>query len=376
MPKRYGHSSLKQDNSTTRSNAREASSARDNRMNVGSVVSNESGGNSQASGLQNQTTQPVSKAEPLNPVHKSTDNISINLNLPQTSTAEHTETRHISFAFAIENDRISMGSQTFINNSTNDFENVNDSTKLISGNEGDHRGSVPTPPQQSDSKNGSNTQINQKRNSIKTSAGPRRPSLKYRDRQHRKDFMNNFSMRRKHSYGTSMSHASEDRGEESNVSIAGTGVNQTSFIEGDPVTGDERSKSHILSQQSNILHSDSQVGEFCEVDEVDFNRCFPWVKTVIRFLSSISYDCSHANCDLSKQTKQTNGEGKCAENCFLKLYKNSRCLIEAVSRMFETSNNLNFFEKYNKKKNSFNSPGEEGSSEKNRKVKSLMHFSD
>jgi hypothetical protein len=40
----------------------------------------------------------------------------------------------------------------------------------------------------------------------------------------------------------------------------------------------------------------------------------------------------------------------CSNGCYLKLFNNSRCLIEAVLRMYETSSNFSFSEKYQKNK--------------------------
>jgi hypothetical protein len=61
-------------------------------------------------------------------------------------------------------------------------------------------------------------------------------------------------------------------------------------------------------------------------------------------LNSISFECTHVNSDPTK-TFRLAGED-CTSDCYLKLFKNSRCLIEAVLRMYETSSNLNFFDKY------------------------------
>lgn len=117
----------------------------------------------------------------------------------------------------------------------------------------------------------------------------------------------------------------------------------------------------------------------CEVDEIDVNRCFPWIKVTIKFLKSLNYTCSHNN--LAAQSAASGGTGNggidasggggggsssssampnttirtrrqlnesCCKDCYLRLFKNSHSLVEAVLRMYETSKNSILFERYEK----------------------------
>lgn len=86
----------------------------------------------------------------------------------------------------------------------------------------------------------------------------------------------------------------------------------------------------------------------CEVDEIDFNRCFPWVKVTIKFLKSLNYSCSHTLIPLEQVRTRRNLNESCCKDCYLRMFKNSHSLIEAVLRMYETNKNLMLFEKYEK----------------------------
>ena len=113
----------------------------------------------------------------------------------------------------------------------------------------------------------------------------------------------------------------------------------------------QMSSHHASENASSMMHHES-----CEVDEVDFNHCFPWIRVVVGFLSSIDYACAHSSqCGSSAAAAAPTVRGRrivysehCSRNCHLKLFKNSHALTEAVLQIYETSNNLSLFEKYQK----------------------------
>ena len=99
----------------------------------------------------------------------------------------------------------------------------------------------------------------------------RRSSLKYRsDRLNRANTILNSN--RKLSRETNESIQGND---ESNASVVGF---QTNFIySNDDINKlDENSKSHHHSTRD----ISAQINDTCEVDEVDFNRCYPWIKVI------------------------------------------------------------------------------------------------
>ena len=118
-----------------------------------------------------------------------------------------------------------------------------------------------------------------------TKASFRRSSLKYRaDRLNRSNTIaNNGHYRRKSSHDTNESiQENEEVPEHVSIEAASnataTGYMQTTFI----YPNDENPNPNLLNQASSDFTS--QINETCEVDEVDFNRCYPWIKVEIIFV--------------------------------------------------------------------------------------------
>ena len=104
--------------------------------------------------------------------------------------------------------------------------------------------------------------------------------------------------------------------------------------------------------------------EFCEVDEIDYNRPFPWIKVIVRLLGSLNFTCDHhqrrghkfskrnifktQESQDSQSTQFNLNSNQCTVDCYLRQFKSSHCLIEAVLRMYEASNNIRIVEKYEK----------------------------
>lgn len=88
--------------------------------------------------------------------------------------------------------------------------------------------------------------------------------------------------------------------------------------------------------------------DHCEVEEIDFNRCFPWIKVTIKFLQSVNYSCPHNLIPADLIRTRRNLADSCCKDCYLRLFKNSHNLVEAVLRMYETCKNVALFEKYEK----------------------------
>lgn len=106
--------------------------------------------------------------------------------------------------------------------------------------------------------------------------------------------------------------------------------------------------------------------ETCEVDEIDYNRPFPWIKVVVKLLGSLNFTCSHhevkphghmfskrnifkaEESQDSQSTAYNPNTFTCSIDCFLRQFKSSHCLIEAVLRMYEASNRIRIAEKFEK----------------------------
>lgn len=86
----------------------------------------------------------------------------------------------------------------------------------------------------------------------------------------------------------------------------------------------------------------------CDVDEVDFNRCYPWIKVIIKFSKSLNYTCSHSLISMENIRTRRNLNESCCKDCNLRLFRNSQSLVEAILRMYETNKNLVLYEKLEK----------------------------
>ena len=109
-------------------------------------------------------------------------------------------------------------------------------------------------------------------------------------------------------------------------------------------------------------------GEYCEVDEIDYNRCFPWIRVVVRLLGSVSFQCEHQRKPGKMSESNETYEGMCQGDCYLKQFKASHSLIEAVLRMYETAHGADGSEKEQEAK-AANKPNSGSSSLKTKKDK-------
>lgn len=337
MPKKINNIyNLRQDNiysntilsNSSRFNSRDNSrSARDTRNNIGSVFSNES---SQFSIAKDQKTD-MSNRVPSN------DNISITVCNEQDPASE--ASRHISFNLFKDNHE-----NKSLNSSVNRIGSgiINEQLETEANRLSTGIVITKTGPalSQENIKSASITHINQKRNSIK-----RRPSLKYRDRAHRLNNSSSF-INRKLSHANSQSDDRQDF-ESSHQNPA---LEESVLI----IAEENSHPNHVAGVTFSGVQTPDNFE--CEVDEVDFNRCFPWVKIVIRLFAAINFDCGHyqTNHQTSNPASQIQIKNRrhliesCTKECHLKLFKNSHSLIEAVLRMYETSTNCDMFEKYKK----------------------------
>ncbi len=139
-----------------------------------------------------------------------------------------------------------------------------------------------------------------------------------------------------------------------------TGHNNFNYINNRNETWVSTSVSHT----ANPSHLD-----FCEVDEIDYNRPFPWIGVVVKLMGSLSFECEHSSSSRggngsqkAQFNKQESGESmgsaegfnpgvftRCDEGCYLSQFKSGHCLIEAVLRMYQTSSNMRVVEDYEKK---------------------------
>lgn len=180
--------------------------------------------------IQNEMKSVSKNEQPTVNKRPSTDNVSVTIVSPENN--EHS--KHISFAFAEkQEDDSSMNSVKGIRNTT-------------------------PPPNQIDTQNleskiGSNAKTNK--------PSFRRSSIKFRSNPSNRTFFN----RRK------SSHETNESVQENESYVSGTGF-QTAFI----YSNDEINKMDGSYHQS--AKEISQINDSCEVDEVDFNRCYPWIK--------------------------------------------------------------------------------------------------
>ena len=263
---------------------------RDNRNNVGSVFSNESSNISIGGAGGGETlgdlNEVFAKEKPSIVKFPSNDNIN--------SEVDHH--KHISFAFMPEkDDECSLGSNTNINHLSpgGEFgeEKSLEMNRLSTGGVSARNSTISFHDKLQ------NNFLN-KRNSLKS---PRRTSLKYRtDRSKSSNNTSNSNLRRKLSQGTNASIQLPDDKEAENIiylnnnanvgEISDTAFQSSNQPSPDPATNASSTTQNVSSTSpptSNVLNSNSSYnesaynaanGEFCEVDEVDFNRCFPWIK--------------------------------------------------------------------------------------------------
>jgi hypothetical protein len=117
---------------------------------------------------------------------------------------------------------------------------------------------------------------------------------------------------------------------------------QQDFFHSSAISGHFNNTSYVSSNQRDNSAQTSDLGvhmtnEISEVDEVDFNKCFPWVKVVAKLMASVNYECKHYNMyeiDANKNKVPINFRN-CSNDCYLKLYKSSHCLLEAVLRVYD-----------------------------------------
>jgi len=172
----------------------------------------------------------------------STDNVSVAIVSPDNVE----NSKHISFAFAEkQEDESSMNSGKALRNST-------------------------PPPTQTDAQN-NELKIGA---SVKTSKPSfRRSSLKFRSNPSNRT--NNFFNRRK------SSHETNDSIQENESYVSGAGF-QTTFI----YSNDDFNKTDASYPQN--AKEISQINDSCEVDEIDFNRCYPWIKVSLFLIIDIN----------------------------------------------------------------------------------------
>lgn len=295
-----------------------------------------------------------------------------NLSMTMNDNEQNSEVnmKHITFACLKDNEP-AYNSNTNINQMST-FETESSDFNLNRLSAGAVMSKTGTARHDDSGKSGSITHLSQsKRNSIKASS--RRPSLKYRtDHRAHRNAMSSMngaggvSFRRKLSHGNSLSfYTSEALSHEyesgsnfqsaaqqptspddvliisEEVSLPNANLNSPSAHNGAVSFGP------LSPTFTQISDGGSQLNEYCEVDEIDFNRSFPWIKVTVKLLTCINYSCNHSFQMINQQkSRRSLLYDNCCKDCYLRLFKNSHNLIEAVLRMYETSRNSNLFEKY------------------------------
>jgi hypothetical protein len=180
-------------------------------------------------------------------------------------TNDNETSKHISFAFQED-------PPTF-NDNLNDYETNNDSVPIISG-----RSTNTKLPNQT------------KRSSLKHS---KKASIKYKiDRTTR-------MVRRK------VSHH-----------------NQVTDIREQDITGNiDLSEADSVFNPAGLNEAPIEFNE----ESFDMNKCFPWIKVILKILERFNFNCNHLDCQ---------------SNCFMKCFKRCRCSMEAILRLYEYSQNL------------------------------------
>ena len=242
------------------------------------------------------------------------------------SDTEHP--KHISFADKKEEKKPAGTAQFDVNDDI-----VPKSTGVISSRNGPAINSDTTPAITADPNSKTQPAYNQKRNSFKNT---RRPSLKYRiDRAQRNThFTSSSTGRRKASRNNSISQHNSDERQENESCIQSQGN-----VESDGIGVPNSPEYTNTSGNFDMMQSNDY-----EVEEIDYNRCFPWIKVIVKFLDSINYECKHLNLD--NQDKVSHQQ--CTVNCYLKRFKSSHSLIEAILRMYESAKNVNFYDSQNR----------------------------
>lgn len=298
---------------------------REQRVNVGSVFSNES---SQFSIAKEHKTDLSTKVP-------SNDNISATVCNENDTDAN----KHISFNLIKdlhEKKSLSSSVNRICSEAMTDQTDQHETNRLSC--------KIGTAASQENIKSGSVTHINQKRSSVK-----RRPSLKYR--AHRMNNSSSFISRK-------MSHCNSQSDEKQDFEHSFHLNPNLPIEESVLISGHENSHSGAVTFGGVQAQQNSEPNLECEVDEADFNRCFPWIKIVVKLFNLINFNCTHFQSNQSvhhsNHTSQIqiktrrNLTESCNKDCYLRLFKNSHSLIEAVLRIYETSTNLSMFEKYKK----------------------------
>jgi hypothetical protein len=195
----------------------------------------------------------------------STDNVSVTIVSPNETNEN---SKHISFAFSEkQEDQTSMNSGKVIRNTT-------------------------PPPTQTDAhynelKIGSSVKMNK--------SSFRRSSIKFRSNPSNRT--TNIFNRRKSSHETNESIQENESGVSGGGGGGGGGF-QTTFI----YSNDDINKMDLSFHQNS--KEISQINDSCEVDEVDFNRCYPWIKVSFQKIMTIPCYNSFLNFKLFSELKR------------------------------------------------------------------------
>jgi hypothetical protein len=242
----------------------------------------------------------------------SVENLSVVINDNEQNSESNL--KHITFAGVKDRSEadqpsVNFNSQTHINQiSTFETESSDLNINRLSAGAVVCKNGPATMRHDESGKSGSITQLVQsKRNSIKASS--RRPSLKYRTehRSHRSAMgsgggngASGVSFRRKLSHGNSLSfytseilgHDNESTSTVMNQNNA-SGVTNPQLSNADDLVEQITLQNNLSSPSINngnvsfgplsptftqMSDTTSQFNDYCEVDEIDYNRCFPWIK--------------------------------------------------------------------------------------------------
>ena len=344
MPKKFSSSSIHRSHGGDHKNENSLRLTTLNKDNKSSVMQSDSNPMSNMGGLASPKLKRISA-----------DNLSAtNNNVESEPTVDHS--KHISFAIEKDNDLINIDSPFLVTSLVDSDENK-DIVNMSNNSSGKTKKvSVEVKNSQEDP-----SPKNQKRSSISKPAN-KRTSIKFRDRANRTNSANQnsystgFSIRRRQS----RSSISFNDGKEESFNAP------LSMHEDASVISEERSTNYITGNVNTTSHTNIQsqfsydntsqlTNDICEVDEIDFNRCFPWIKVIVKLLHSVNYECKHnVSNHSSEQTcsKTPINFRKCDNDCYLKLHKSSHCLIEAVLRIYESQIERNPDEISNKKNES------------------------
>lgn len=130
---------------------------------------------------------------------------------------------------------------------------------------------------------------------------------------------------------------------------SGRSADSDTALPADAVEQDTNHQSGVsFTSHTGSLHHQQ---DFCEVDEIDYNAAFPWIRIVVKILGKLHTTCSgqgemanEAASRLSKQATQDSASGSSQASgtrldvsldCYLKQFKSGHSLVEAVLRMYE-----------------------------------------